>query len=106
MSLIEQALEKMRAQKQSTGAPAPAVAAPRIAAPLPAASAPWIAPATPAAVHSLHVNIDKDKLLREGVLAKLAQQHQQASEYRQIKRQLLQALREGGTASKDSDRAR
>lgn len=102
MSLIEQALEKMRAQKLSAGAPA--VAAPRTAALLPAASALWIAPATPAAVHSLRVNIDKDKLLHEGVLAKQAQQHQQASEYRQIKRQLLQALREGGTAIKDSDR--
>ena len=109
MSLIEQALEKMRVQKQGTGAPA--AAAPRVAAPLPAASAPAgdagtprIAPAAPAAVHSLRVTIDKDKLLHEGVLSRQAQLHQQASEYRNIKRQLLQALRDGGTSIKDSDR--
>jgi exopolysaccharide/PEP-CTERM locus tyrosine autokinase len=111
MSLIEQALEKMRAQQQHAGA---AVAAARVAAPvvpLAAASAPASdagvtrpSPPAPATTHSLRISIDQDKLLREGVLAKPAQQHQQASEYRNIKRQLLQALRDGGTSIKDSDR--
>ena len=101
MSLIEQALEKMRAQQQNVAAVP--LAASRAAAPANDSSATWVQPA-PVAVHSLRISINMDNLLHEGVLAKPAQQHQQASEYRHIKRQLLQTLRDGGTAIKDRDR--
>lgn len=87
MSLIEKALEKMRAESAAAaGQPPPKPARPA------AAAAPTALPgpaAAPRRVPRQTVEIDSDTLLAAGVLAPEDKQHQQVSDYRHIKRQVM-----------------
>ncbi len=99
MSLIEKALQKMRAESAAAGAapqPKPAPAAEPAALPGPT-SAPRRTPRQT-------IDVDSDTLLASGVLAPEDKQHQQVSDYRHIKRQVVSLAASGsvtvGSASR------
>ncbi|MCB1624719.1 MAG: P-loop NTPase [Pseudomonadales bacterium] len=99
MSLIEKALQKMRAENEAAGVAAQAKQA-RPTEPA-ALSGPTSAPRrTP----RQSIDIDSDGLLASGVLAPEDKQHQQVSDFRHIKRQVVSLAASGsmtaGTAAR------